>query len=248
MNRVTAAQRFPWIPLRETLGDDIDWQAHEPFNADASFVDSVSSPVAQHYLGLTTDANVAKVMEQLHRRGFDEREIEILYRLAALIPRDWQTEENEPWALAQKRRASMQRHARALASLIAQDPEWSGCVFQVSCIAFGRAPETELDVADVPEVNATPMRLADALSFLGHSLAADAAEEAVTVERPTRRVSLQSFVLREIYALLEPYFPGCAPNWQTAAIASVLLNRRIDPASVTKLRKDVRRPHFRDKE
>lgn len=219
-------------------------EAEHPGFAEITYPD-----VAANYRRLSEASDVQAVLGDLKRRAASDRDIEILLRMVAGIPRDW-SEENEPWTQTTARRARMAKKLRALASEVDRDPDLRGFAFGPGVVSLNE-PD-----ADAEGLTA----LSGLLEFAAASLEASGLTKVQTPEgailtgveferqsRPKRQTSLQSYALRRIFDLLEPYF-GHAPNKATTTLASVLLNKKISPSAVTQLRKDVRRPHYRDKE
>jgi hypothetical protein len=89
----------------------------------APFEYSVPPEIA--YRRLRRNKRVAVVIDTLKRRGMTERNIEILFRNIASIPRDWQSG-NEPWKQALKRRNRLSKKLRNLANDISSDPDLGG--------------------------------------------------------------------------------------------------------------------------
>ncbi len=216
-------------------------EAEHPGFAEITYPD-----VAANYRRLSEAPDVQAVLGDLKRRAASDRDIEILLRMVAGIPRDW-SEENEPWTQTKARRARMAKKLRALASEVDRDPDLRGFAFGLGVISLN---ELDADAEGLTTLSSLLEYVASTLVADGRAKMQMADGTVLTREeflQPKRRASLQSYALHRIFDLLEPYF-GHAPNKATTTLASVLLNKKISPSAVTQLRKDVRRPHYRDKE
>lgn len=212
-------------------------------------IEPIYPDIAANFRRLSKNLDAQKVFDNLKRHGASDHDIEILLRTISSMPRDW-SEENEPWTQTTTRRARMAKNLRALASEVDKDPDLRGFAFGPGGVA--------LNVPDADTKGLTT--LSSLLKYVASTLVTDGGAKVQTPEatiltgveferqsRPKRQTSLQSYALRRIFDLLEPYF-GHAPNKATTTLASVLLNKKISPSAVTQLRKEVRRPHYRDKE
>jgi len=192
-----------------------------------------------NYRRLVGSRRVRDVLAALKRRGMAEREIEILLRTVAGIPRDWRNT-NEDTPERQRRRATLARKLSRLAKEVEEDPELSGLCFGPGQISFNTPPEERVG-----------------LTTLAGAMREGAAQlEPVKIPLPRprgdtgqlsadRKSNLQSYALLAIFDLLVPHFRR-APNLETETLASVLLAKTIKPGTLTQLRKSTRRTYFRD--
>ena len=192
-----------------------------------------------NYRRLTRSSRVRDVLATLRRRGMAARQIEILLRLIAGIPREWR-DANEDTPERTKRRATLAHKLSRLADAVANDPELSGLCFGPGQISFNTPPEERAGLTT----------LADAM----REGAAQLEPIKIPLPRPRggagqlaadRKSNLQSYALLAIFDLLAPHFTR-APNRETETLASVLLGKTIKPGTLTQLRKATRRSYFRD--
>lgn len=222
-----------------------------------SFENCVPSDVAADYRRLRRDKRVAEVLKTLRRRGMTPKTVEILFRNIALIPRDWQSD-NEPWKHVQRRRSRLGQKLRNLAREVGSDPDLGGRCFQIGAEHLNTPPEHRNGMRTLAGL------LHEAATFLeprdkalkrmsnGEILSLDEFERRM---RPARKVSRMSYALLAIFELLKVYTPPLpnkrseprALNKETEILASVLLQQEIGPGTVTQLRKKDRRHYAADK-
>lgn len=195
------------------------------------------------YRRFAADPRSKELISALRRRGMSDHEIEIAFRLISASPHEWRKDSARRGQKAVKR-ARLAKTPHALAREAAEDPNLAGFCFDMRA-TYLRAPENDRGgLISLPELMAEGAReIEDALS-----------EDAVIVDTPCTNqpqefepsLALKKYTIREIFALIERP-KGRAPNKETAALASILLEQPVTANDVTQARKSERRRYFREK-
>ncbi|MCH8861032.1 MAG: hypothetical protein IID51_00800 [Proteobacteria bacterium] len=221
----------------------------------ATFVDSVPLEVADSYRRLKAGKRLAPVFKKLKKHGLKVRDIKILRRRIALLPLEWERE-NESWNIRQKRRAAMAKKLRKLATEAAADPDLKGLRIGVETIALNCSPDEQDDLhtfAEVMNIGASILEPSDLPLTMTEDGKLLTPEQSDQLYSPERRISEQTYVLLRIFGMLEPYFepaddplPPRAPNKIVETLGSVLLQKKIKSGTVSKLRPDDHRKYTLD--
>ena len=221
----------------------------------ATFVDSVPLEVADSYRRLKAGKRLAPVFKKLKKHGLKVRDIKILRRRIALLPLEWERE-NESWNIRQKRRAAMAKKLRKLATEAAADPDLKGLRINIDAISLKSPPDEPDDLhtfAEVMNIGASILEPSDGFPAMAEDGKTLTLEEYEQLHDPKRKISLKTYVLLGIFELLEPYFkaapnslPPRAPNEIVETLGSELLQKKIKSGTVSKLRPDDHRKYTLD--
>jgi len=183
-----------------------------------------------------------ELLTSLRRRGMDDREIVITFRLIPCIPREWESE-REPEGKAAKRRARLAEKLRKIAAEVEIDPDLSGLCFGTNMISYGTPTEDReglISLADCMKAGIEELELS-------LSLATGIISQNLSNNRPSqeRTIALKKFAIREIFRLIDKPKKR-SPNITIAALTSILLGENVTANDVTQARKPERRKYHRD--
>lgn len=198
-----------------------------------------NASAATIYARLRRDPRVPELIKTLQRRGFSDREIVILFRLASMIPGEWQSLKEAP-SIAIKRRNEISKRLKGVLPYIEDDPD-------LRCLLFGSAT-IEIGGSELPK--AGMFSLADCVRTAITELDAEvwAAEQFEGTQiAPRREIALKRFAIFQMFSYLEREGRR-SPNATTAVFVSIILGEEITANDVTQARKDVRKRYVRDEQ
>lgn len=188
------------------------------------------------------DQRAGETLSSLRRRGMSDREIVIAFRLIARIPKEWETEK-EPDGKAAKRRAALAEKLKKLAAEVENDPDLSGLCFGINVVSYGTPKDERKDLTSLADCIREGIKDLESHSPPASKLAGttpDAPEESIE-----RTIALKKYAIKEIFELIDKPKKR-APNKETAALVSILLNENVSANDVTQARKPQRRRYFRE--
>lgn len=212
------------------------------------FGDPSQSSIASNYDRLCNSMRIKRIGEILERRGMTARGYELLLRSVAMIPGHWK-ESNETWKQAEARRSRLAGKLRRLARELRDDREANLISFSAELAAYTgirQEPGVMLTFADLMDIEASFLEGSDTphcQTLDGKILTAREYDRSV---RPQRSIPLRSYAVKAIFDLLQPHFKR-APNKETEIFASVLLQEKVGPGTVSHMRKADRRHYVKEK-
>ncbi len=173
-------------------------------------------------------------------------EIEMLLRLVAGIPVEWQ-QERESIKRAEHRRAKLAKKLHALAREVAEDRDLCGLCYQISVVHLNALPAERQGMQTLAQlIDDAASSLEPYTGSLRKIGSGAIVSLSANVQKPKPARDIQSFALRRIFALLERHFKRKAPNREAETIVSVLLGKSVPPGTMTQLRRKERRQYSRD--
>ena len=211
-------------------------------NLDFLETDIDDEEIASFNKSFRDDPRASEILSSLRRRGMENREIAIAFRLIARIPKEWEIEK-EPDGKATKRRATLAEKLKKLATEVESDPDLSGLCFGTNAISYGTPKDDREGLTSLSDCIKAGAEELELLSR--HATASTEAASNEPNAATERTIALKKFAIEEIFELI--YKPEKrAPNKETAALASVLLGANVSANNVTQARKAERRKYFRE--
>ncbi len=201
------------------------------------FEHPADASAADIYARLRRDSRVPELIKTLQRRDLGDREIVILFRLATMIPSEWQSLKEAP-SIAIKRRTEMSKRLKAILPHIDIDPDLSRMLFGSSKIEIGGAEPPKDSMFSLADCVREAIKELDAEAWAVEQFAG-------TQDVPKREIALKRFAILQMFSYLAREGRRSA-NAITAAFVSIILDEEVTANDVTQARKDVRRRYYRD--
>lgn len=212
-------------------------------NFDFLETDIDDEEIASFNKRFCVDQRASEVIASLRRRGMDDREIVVAFRLIARVPKEWELEK-EPDGKAAKRRAALADKLKKLASEVENDPDLSGLCFGINTISYGTPKDDRKDLTSLADC------IREGVRELDPDLPPAIKVSITTPDKPRdgneRTIALKKFAIEHIFGLINKPEKR-APNKETATLTSILLGEDISANDVTQARKAERRKYFRDR-
>jgi hypothetical protein len=204
--------------------------------------DHTDDEIASFNERFCADPCADELLTSLRRRGMDDREIVIAFRLIARIPREWEIE-REPEGKAAKRRATLAAKLRKLAAEVENDPDLSGLCFSANTISFGTPNEDREGLISLADCIKEGLAELELQLPLIKAVAGNKPDD--QKHTPDRTIALKKFAIRETFTFISKTEKR-ALNKETAMLTSILLSENVTANDVTQARKSERRKYYRD--
>lgn len=200
--RPRPSQRAAHDPTDKIAG--IEWEAA---HAEAAWEDSMPPETVAIYQRLWNDARTPRLINDLKRRGMDDRDIEILFRNIARLPDDWESD-NETWAHASARRMSLAKQLRRLSKQVNSDPDLRGWSFVISHQYLSALKEDEVGTTSFADLLSAGVRLLEPSENMKVKISENEIVSAAEFERrtkPSRAMSFQTYASKRIFDKIDSH-------------------------------------------